>query len=320
MNDTLNSAQFQTLIYERPAAAVARIVQNRPKQRNAQDLQMTYELRDAFDRANADTEVKVIILAGADPHFSAGHDLQGDSGKTLADYRIAGTWAEFDKPGAEGMWSREKEIYLDMTERLRNIGKPTIAQVQGRCAAGGLMLAWACDLIVAADDAAFIDPVVDIGIAGVEYFAHPFELGVRKAKELLFTASTFSAAEAHRLGMVNSVVPRAELADFVLALATRIAAKPSFALKLVKEAVNGAQDAMGRRAGMQQAFALHQLCHAHNRDQFGVVIDPRGLPEPLRSHVIGRIASELPEPQRSRALANLGLSSEAHAVTAGRPD
>lgn len=299
--------RYETVLIERPSDGVVRIVQNRPQQRNAQDLQMTYELRDAFDRANADDSAKVIILAGVDPHFSAGHDLQSDGPRPLSAYQHAGTWAGFAASGAEGLYAREREIYLDMCERFRNIGKPTIAEVQGRCAAGGLMLAWSCDLIIASEDATFVDPVVAIGVAGVEYFAHPFELGVRKAKELLFTGDIFSAAEAHRLGMVNQVVARAALRDHVIALAERIAAKPAFALKMTKEAVNAAEDAMGRRVAMQTAFAIHQLCHAHNRQQFGAIIDPRGLGESVRRQFVERLRSELDPGQLETVLSNLGM-------------
>lgn len=299
---------YNTIIVERPDPAIARIVQNRPKQRNAQDLEMTYELRDAFDAANADDDVKVIILAGADPHFSAGHDLQGDGPTPLAEYEHSGTWAGFALAGAEGLYAREREIYLDMCERLRNVGKPTIAQVQGRCAAGGLMLAWVCDLIIASDDASFVDPVVNIGVAGVEYFAHPFELGIRKAKELLFTADVFDAHEAHRLGMVNHVVPRADLPDFVLDMAKRISTKPSFALKMTKEAVNAAEDAMGRKQAMFSAFALHQLCHAHNRQEFGAIIDPRGLGDSVKKQFVERLRGELSSDRFAEVTAKLGIA------------
>lgn len=271
---------------------------------------MTYELRDAFDTANADDSVKVIILAGTDPHFSAGHDLQGDGPTPLADYRHSGTWAGFAEAGAEGLYAREREIYLDMCERFRAIGKPTIAEVQGRCAAGGLMLAWVCDLIVASDDASFVDPVVAIGVAGVEYFAHPFEFGVRKAKELLFTGDILGAADAHRLGMVNQVVPRAELTSYVLAMATRIAAMPSFALKMTKEAVNAAEDAMGRRQAMLTAFAIHQLCHAHNRQEFGAIIDPRGLAPSVQKQFVARLRGELDPTTFRQVCAKLGVDPD----------
>ena len=201
----------------------------------------------------------------------------GSIADQMAGFDPVGTWCGFGCAGAEGRMAREKEVYLGLSERWRNIPKPTIAQVQGKCIAGGLMLAWPCDLIVASDDAAFCDNTVGMGVGGVEYFAHPWELGPRKAKELLFTADWLSAQEAMALGMVNQVVPAAELADFTLALAGRIAAKPMFALKLAKEAVNAAEDAQGRSGAMNTAFALHQLAHSHNMQVHGMAVDPSGL-------------------------------------------
>jgi enoyl-CoA hydratase len=274
---------FETVLYATPAPGIARVTMNRPDARNAQNLQMTYDLDAAFDRALRDDAVKVIILAGADPHFSAGHDLRpGARNKAGVDFPPIGSWGGFEEPGAHGRFAREQEIYLQITRRWRNLAKPTIAAVQGRCIAGGLMLAWACDLIVASDDAQFCDPVVTMGVCGVEWFVHPWELGPRKAKELLFTADTWSAQEAHRLGMVNHVVPRTDLEKFTLELAARIASKPSFALKLTKEAVNGALDAMGQQTAINLAFGLHHLCHAHNQQQFGMVVDPSGLHPSVR--------------------------------------
>jgi enoyl-CoA hydratase len=267
------------ILYETPAPQIARIVLNRPESRNAQDTGLLYALNAAFDRAAQDDAVKVIILAANGPHFSSGHDLREGGGiaEQMAGFETVGTWCGFGCAGAEGRMAREKEIYLGLSERWRNIPKPTIAEVQGKCIAGGLMLAWPCDLIVAADDAAFCDNTVGMGVGGVEYFAHPWELGPRKAKELLFTADWLSAEEAKTLGMVNHVVPRADLAAFTLALAERIAAKPMFALKLAKEAVNAAEDAQGRVGAMGTAFALHQLAHSHNMQVHGMAVDPSGL-------------------------------------------
>jgi enoyl-CoA hydratase len=273
---------FETILYEEPAPGVARIVQNRPQARNAQDLQLTYDLNAAFDHAAQDDDIKVIILAGSDPHFSAGHDLRGGSGKTHADFPVVGTWGGFTLKGAEGMMANEEEIYLGMCRRWRNIPKPTIAEVQGKCIAGGLMLAWICDLIIASDDAAFQDPVVQMGVCGVEYFAHPWELGARKAKEMLFTSDWVTAEEAHRLGMVNHVVPRAELTSFTLEMAKKIASKPSFALKLTKEAVNQSLEAQGQWQAMLSVFNLHQLAHSHNMQLFGSGVDPSGIPSAVR--------------------------------------
>ena len=267
------------ILYETPAPHVARIVLNRPESRNAQDTSLLYALNDAFDRAVRDDDVKVIILAAAGPHFSSGHDLRegGTIAEQMAPFDPVGTWCGFGCAGAEGRMAREKEIYLGLSERWRNIPKPTIAQVQGKCIAGGLMLAWPCDLIVAADDAAFCDNTVGMGVAGVEYFAHPWEMGPRKAKELLFTADWLGAEEARALGMVNQVVPAVQLSEYTLALAIRIAAKPMFALRMAKEAVNAAEDAQGRVGAMQTAFALHQLAHSHNMQVHGMPVDPGGL-------------------------------------------
>jgi enoyl-CoA hydratase len=269
---------FETLLYETPAPHVARIVLNRPNSRNAQDTRLLYELNDAFDRAARDGEIKVIILAANGPHFSSGHDLREEgASRNMSQYRTVGTWCGFECAGAEAQMAREKEIYIGLSERWRNIPKPTIAQVQGKCIAGGLMLIWPCDLIVASEDASFSDNTVPMGVSGVEFFAHPWEVGVRKAKEMLFTAESLSAPDAHRLGMVNHVVPLADLAAFTLDLARRISQKPLFTLRLAKEAVNAAQDGQGRVSAMQTSFALHQLCHSHNMQVHGMLIDPAGV-------------------------------------------
>lgn len=261
--------------YETPRPKVARLTLARPKSRNAQDTRLLYELNDAFDRAAADDEISVIVLAADGPHFSAGHDLRESAEDQQMDrFRTVGTWCGFECAGAERQMAREKEIYLGFSERWRNIPKPTIAQVQGKAIAGGLMLVWPCDVIVAADNAEFIDNTVQMGVPGAEFFQHAFEVGVRKAKEMLFTAGAVSAQDAFRLGMVNDVVPIDQLESRVLAIAEQIARQPLFALKLAKEAVNNAQDAQGRMSSMQTGFALHQLAHAHNQLVHGSLIDP----------------------------------------------
>jgi len=271
-------SDFQTLLYQEPAQYIARIVLNRPDTRNAQDTRLLYELNNAFDKAAHNDGIKVIILAAAGPHFSSGHDLrERDPHARMKEFTTVGTWCGFECAGAEAQMAREKEIYVGLCERWRNIPKPTIAEVQGKCIAGGLMLIWPCDLIVAGEDAQFLDNTVSMGVGGAEYFAHPWEVGPRKAKEMLFTADWLSASEAKALGMVNHVVPLAELEDFTIELAKRIAKKPLFALKLAKEAVNAAQDAQGRISAMQTSFALHQLAHSHNMQVHGMLIDPTGV-------------------------------------------
>jgi enoyl-CoA hydratase len=128
------------------------------------------------------------------------------------------------------------------------------------------MLAWSCDFIVASDDAFFSDPVVRMGIPGVEYFAHPWVMSPRAAKEFLFTGDRFGAERARELGMVNQVVPRDELESTVSGIAERISAMPRFGLALTKKAVNQAEDLMGMRAGMDSVFGLHHFAHAHNAE------------------------------------------------------
>lgn len=271
------------ILYETPAPRIARIVLNRPGKRNAQDTALLYALNEAFDRAARDDEVTVIVLAANGPHFSAGHDLsETDHLAHLRAHRQVGTWSGFAGIGAEATTAREREIYLGFSERWRNIPKPTIAQVQGKCIAGGLMLIWPCDLIVASEDALFQDNTLLMGIPGVEFFAHPWELGARQAKEWLFTADWLTAADAHRRGMVNRVVPNERLEAEVLSLAQRIAERSPYALKLAKEAINAAQDAQGRVSAMHLAFVSHQLAHSHCVQVHGLPIDPAGISPAVR--------------------------------------
>lgn len=271
-------ANWEHILYEEPADAVARIVLNRTASHNAQDTQFLYELNDAYDRATQDERIKVIITAANGKNFSSGHDLRERNQRDMQDkFKPVTTAAGYRRNGAEGRQAREEEIYTGFCERWRNIPKPTIAAVQGRCVAGGLMLCWPSDLIIAADDALFEDVTVMMGIPGVEYFSHPWELGPRKAKEMLFAGAQINAEEARMLGMVNRVVPRAQLEAETLALASRIALRPSFALKLAKQAVNTAQDAQGRHAAYAAAFAMHHLAHSHCVEVYGTPVDPGGV-------------------------------------------
>lgn len=248
--------------------AVAIVTMNRPEYRNAQNSAMTYALDDAFYRAAADDDVKVIVLAGSGKHFSAGHDIgtPGRDADQSFDRRASVWWDHVGKEGVDSRFARESEVYLGMCRRWREVPKPMIAMVQGACIAGGLMLAWVCDLIVASDDAFFADPVVRMGIPGVEYFAHPWVMGPRFAKEFLFTGDRMPADRALSLGMINRVVPRADLESETMALADKIAEMPRLGLALTKKAVNQAEDLMGMRAGMDSVFGLHHAAHAHNAE------------------------------------------------------
>ncbi len=211
------------------------ITLDRPESANAQNTQLIDELDSAFDRADADDDVRVVVLAGEGKHFSAGHDLKelltkGDE------------WARMrDTP--EGKLRHEQVMYFDRCVKIRDFRKPTIAAVQGACAAAGLMLACMCDLIVAADDARFSNPVLRMTGAGVELLVEPWELGPRKAKEFLLCAETIDAQDAERLGLVNKVVPRAELAEAARAMADKVA-------------LGAAGDGAGRE-GLDQSHGRH---------------------------------------------------------------
>jgi enoyl-CoA hydratase len=266
---------------------MALITLNRPRYGNAQNSAMTYALDAAFARAVNDDQVAVLVLAGAGDHFCAGHDIgtpERDLDKSF-DRQAVLWWDHVGKPGADGRYAREMEVYLGMCRRWREIPKPAIAMVHGACIAGGLMLAWVCDLIVAAEDAFFADPVVRMGIPGVEYFAHPWVLGPRFAKEVLFTGGRFTAERAYQVGMVNRVVPPGELEQATFALAEQVAEMPAFGLALAKRAVNQCEDLMGMRPGMDSVFGLHHLAHAHNvevSDDPLAGLDGRGMKQAAR--------------------------------------
>jgi enoyl-CoA hydratase/carnithine racemase len=231
---------------------IATITLNRPEAANAQNGALLEELNDAWVKAADDPDVKVIILRAEGRHFSAGHDLKPDpSTPTPA------------KMTLEAINNIEARRYLEFSLRWRNTPKPSIAAVQGRCIAGGLLLAWPCDLIIAADDAKFSDPVVAMGIGGVEYHGHTWELGPRLAKEILFTGRAITADEAAKVGMVNKVVPRTDLDTETRALATQIAAMPSFGLRQAKRAVNQTLDVQGFYAAIQSVFDIHQTGHGN---------------------------------------------------------
>ncbi len=249
----------------RVADGVAWISMNRPQFNNAQNSQMTYALDDAFRMAVEDDAVKVIVLMGEGKHFSAGHDIGTPGRDVQTSFPRRLLWADHvNKPGAEFLYTREQEVYLGMCRRWRDVQKPTIAMVQGACIAGGLMLAWVCDLIVASDDAFFQDPVVRMGFPGVEYSAHAFELPPRVAKEFLLLGERMSAERAERFGMVNKMVPRGELEATVRAMAAKLVAQPALGMWLTKQAVNHVEDLRGKRSSMDAVFHMHHFAHAQN--------------------------------------------------------
>ncbi len=246
---------YTTLLQEQ-TGAVRKIITNRPDVLNAQSRILLEELDDAFQRAVDDESVRVIILAGAGKHFSAGHDL--GSPQEMADQKKTPL-----EPGFKGEYRRLFDRFFENTLRWRDLPKPTIAQVQGYCIMGGMMIASACDLIVASDDALFADRAVKWGGSHVQYFSMPWDLGPRKAKEYLFTGDFLTAAEAEKLGLVNRVVPRARLEEETMALAQKIAERDPFALKFAKASVNETMDAQGFRQALEGAFKNYMITIPH---------------------------------------------------------
>lgn len=235
--------------------AVATITMDRPDVANAQDTTLIDELDAAFDAADEDDAVRVVVLAGAGKHFSAGHDLKALVGDTEPDkWRLM-------RETPEGKLRHEQVMYFDRCVKIHEFRKPTIAAVQGSCIAAGLMLACMCDLIVAADDAVFSNPVLRMTGAGVELLVEPWELGARKAKEFLLTGDKIDAAEAWRLGLVNKVVPRDSLDAAVRELAEKIALVPPTTAQVVKQSINHMLDLQGQRDSWRYHFMAHHWMH-----------------------------------------------------------
>ena len=281
-------SDYNFLLYETLGSGrIARITLNRPEARNALNRGLLVELNDAFLLAEADDDIRVVILAGAGPMFSSGHDLgskvareEGMPGPTQhPTRRMNGAL----RKGAESLMLQEWHYYFDNTRRWRNLRKITIGQAHGDVYAAGLMLLWACDLIVAAEGTRFADVVgARLGMCGVEYFAHPWEFGPRKAKELLLTGDSIDAEEAYRLGMVSKVFPVDDMADLTLQFAERIAQLPTMTALLMKEAVNQSVDNMGFYNALNACFTLHELNHSHwaqvNDDGYPVAKEDSGIP------------------------------------------
>lgn len=281
-------ADYRFVTYETlDEGTIARIMLNRPETRNAQQRGLLVELNDAFLRAEADDAVRVVILGGNGPMFSSGHDL--GSKVMMEEYQPGPnqhpsfTQNGATREGAEKLMLQEWHYFFENTRRWRNLRKITVAQVHGDVYAAALMLMWSCDLIVAADDTTFADVVgTRLGMCGVEYFAHPWEFGARKTKELMLTGDSLSVDEAHALGMVSKVFPADQLADKTVEFARRIAKVPTMAALLIKESVNQTQDNQGFYNSLNACFTMHQLNHSHwawtHGGGFPVANERDGLP------------------------------------------
>ncbi|MES2976095.1 MAG: enoyl-CoA hydratase [Pseudomonadota bacterium] len=228
---------------------VTRILHNRPEARNAENEQLLDEMDQALAAANNNPDVRVIIIGGTGDHFSAGHDV------------IEGV-TKRPNLSVEQRWAYEEKHFFEYAMRIWDSPKPTIAQVQGACVAGAFAVANMCDLIVCADDAFFSDPVCQtMGAAAVEMLVHPWVMGARQAKEFLYTGRRLPAQEALQWGLINRVVPRAQLEEETLALANHIAKAPPFAIKLTKRSIHRALDMQGWRTSLQAHFDTHELSH-----------------------------------------------------------
>lgn len=245
---------------------VAWVMLNRPQVSNAQNYRLLGQLDAAFRAAVDDDDVKVIVLGGEGKHFSAGHDIgtpEKDSHMPRA--RATMWWDHSNKGGAERQYVLEQDGYLGLCRRWQEIPKPMIAMVQGACIAGGLMLAWVCDLIIASEDAFFQDPVLRMAQPGVEYFAHAFELPPRVARELLLLGRRMPASRAYQFGMVNEIFPRETLCEEVAKIAAELVERDRFGMALTKQAFNFVEDLRGKRQAMDGVFHMHHLAHAHNQ-------------------------------------------------------
>jgi enoyl-CoA hydratase len=245
---------YGTLLYETDGP-IAIITMNRPEVANAQNTALIDDLDAALDQADADDSARVVVLAGAGKHFSSGHDL-----KALVGHEAPDPWVAL-RETPEGKFHHEKVMYFDRCVRLHDFRKPTIAAVQGSCVAAGLMLACMCDLIVAADDAVFQNPVLRMTGAGVELLVEPWELGIRKAKEFLFTGDKIDAHEAWRLGLANKVVPRDELMNATLDLAHKVALVPPVTAQVVKASINNVAELQGKSQSWKYHFMAHHWTH-----------------------------------------------------------
>ncbi|HEY2563532.1 MAG TPA: enoyl-CoA hydratase [Acidimicrobiales bacterium] len=281
--------EYKFVTYEElDEGRIVRILLNRPKTRNAQNRGLLVDLNDAFLEAEKDDNVRVVILGGMGPMFSSGHDL--GSKEQMAEFmpgpdqHITARTNGGTREGAEKRMLQEWHYFYQNTLRWRNLRKITVAQVHGTVYAAGLMLMWACDLIVAADTVQFADPVgVRLGMCGMEYFAHPWEFGPRRAKELMLTGDSISVEEAHEIGMVSKIFEEDQLAERTLEFARRIAERPTVTSLLIKESVNQSVDNMGFQNALQACFTLHQLNHSHwaevNEDGYPAGKPEQGVPD-----------------------------------------
>ena len=277
---------YRTVLYE-IADSICTITLNRPQQRNAQSTELLTELDQAIMAAGADPAVRVIILAGAGDHFSAGHDI--GTADELA-YRAANPL----EPGIRGFYDRTWQLHVDMHLRWRNVSTPMIAAVQGYCIFGGWMIASTADVVFAADDAMFLASLF-------QYFSVPWDIHPRRAKEILFQGRFIDAAQARELGLVNRVLPRATLLQAARDYAADVAANDPQQMRMVKRAVNSAQDTMGFTAAVTGAHSHYMLTWATEKDPGYTLAVPGQPRRPMVQVALDRYRRDQPQPQAVEA-------------------
>jgi enoyl-CoA hydratase len=243
------STEVRRLLIDDPLPHVRRLTLNRPEKRNALDNALRGAVFEALRAADADADVRVTILRGAGPCFSAGYDLTAD---LTAD-------RPYPTAAGDGSWPRH---VVEGWFAIWDLAKPVIAQVHGWCLAGGTELAAACDLVYAAEDAQIGYPPVRL-MSPPDMQFHPWLAGMRQAMELMLTGDAVSGAEAARIGLVNRAYSAAELEERVLATAERVAKIPTELQQINKRSVHRAMEIMGVRAAIRagtelQALAFHQ--------------------------------------------------------------
>jgi enoyl-CoA hydratase len=236
---------YTVILIDTPAPGVRRITLNRPEKRNALNHALRGDILAALYEGDADPEVRVQIIRGAGPSFSAGYELGGGN---------AGLELPFYTPGGEGDWPRH---VVTGWMSIWDLAKPVIAQVHGYCLAGGSELATGCDLVMIAEDAKMGYPAVRFGVPDMHF--HAWFLGMRKAMEMMVTGDSISGIEAVQRGWANHAVPADELDEATLALAERIAQVPPELVQMNKRLVHHQMDIMGLRAGLRNGTELCAL-------------------------------------------------------------
>jgi enoyl-CoA hydratase len=256
----------QELVLFEKRGAVGIVSLNRPEAANAQSDDLLYALDAQLTKAMMDDDVLAILLRANGKHFSSGHDMRTPAwNRPQGDRERRSNWYPAEgKESIERLFVREQEIHIALCRRWREFTKPMVAAVQGACIAGGMMVAFVADIIVASEDAYFSDPLLRMGVPGIEYFTHPFELPPRVAREFLMRGLKMTAAKAEHHGMVNHVVPNDALFGEALAIANELAEMPRFGMALAKHAFNLVDDIQGKRVAMDATFALHHMAHAFN--------------------------------------------------------